>query len=126
MNYQTRIDFGPKPLNPFYNDQIIEQKKSGRRIISNYLKSNEIMGYSFSKNEKLGKHRVDFYCKELKLSIDVRKTNTTPFDLKETIKDKNLRSEGIKRISLNSTDIQESFESVLFTLVTHVNSRVKN
>ncbi|MCI5059218.1 MAG: endonuclease domain-containing protein [Flavobacteriales bacterium] len=127
MNYQTRIDFGSQPLHPFYQKAmpIAVKKEGGKKIISNYLKNNQIMGYNFSKNEKLGKHRVDFYCEALKLSIDIKRTNNNPFDLKESLKDKNLKLKGIKRISFNATEIEQSFENVLFTLVTHVNKRVK-
>ncbi|MGE5479900.1 MAG: endonuclease domain-containing protein [Chloroflexota bacterium] len=63
---------------PFYQNRLIANAKSLRRrstytekIVWNFLRNKQIYGYTFYRQRPIGSFIADFFCRELKLAIEI-------------------------------------------------------
>jgi very-short-patch-repair endonuclease len=92
-------------------------------ILWSRLRSKQINGYKFRRQQPLLDYIVDFYCKDLKLIIEVdgeihslpEKTN---YDLK---RDKILKINGYNIIHLTNLEIETELDSTINKLILYIN-----
>jgi len=84
-------------------------------LLWNALKKNQLSGYDFHRQVPVKNYILDFYCKELKLAIEIDGSThigdeKTERDLK---RQKELENSGIKFLRYSEADIRENLTGVL-------------
>ena len=105
-----------------YNPMLKELAKKLRKNMTfsdvklwNELKNGRMMGYDFDRQRPIGNYIVDFYCKDLKLALEV--DGITHLDekviLKDEIRQDELERLGVKFLRFDAMLIVNKVESVL-------------
>ena len=105
-----------------YNPKLKELAKKLRQnmtysevMLWNELKNGKMLGYDFDRQRPIGNYIVDFYCKDLKLAIEV--DGITYEDEKVMLKDEIRQDElevfGISFLRFNALLVVNKLESVL-------------
>ena len=88
-----------------YNPMLKELAKKLRKNMTfsevklwNELKNGRMMGYDFDRQRPIGNYIVDFYCKDLKLALEV--DGITHLDEKVILKDE-IRQDELERLGVN-------------------------
>lgn len=94
----------PRSIIP-YNPNLKELAKNLRQNMTwsevlhwNELKSGQMMGYDFDRQRPIGSFIVDFYCKDLKLALEV--DGITHHDEKAIVKD-GVRQDELESLGIN-------------------------
>ncbi|MCI0473772.1 MAG: DUF559 domain-containing protein [Ignavibacteria bacterium] len=84
-------------------------------LLWNALKKNQLSGYDFHRQVPVKNYILDFYCKELKLAIEI--DGSTHIGDEKTARDlkrqKELENSGIKFLRFSEADIRENLTGVL-------------
>src|SRR5215510_461872 len=88
-----------------YNPKLKELAKKLRQNMTfsevklwNEIKNGQLMGYDFDRQRPIGSYIVDFYCKDLKLALEV--DGITHLDEKVILKDE-VRQDELVRLGVN-------------------------
>lgn len=84
-------------------------------LLWNRIKNRAIMGYQFNRQKPLDKYIVDFYCKELKLVIEIDGSSHNHHEAYlDDIKRQNiLESMQLKFLRFNDIDVKRNMENVI-------------
>lgn len=102
-----------------YNKNLNNFARANRRagILSEVLLWNELkaakMGVKFTKQKPIGNYIADFYCKELKLVIEIDGCSHDNKYEYDNMRDEYMKSVGITVIRIEDKDVKKSMGSVL-------------
>ena len=111
----------PRTIIP-YNAKLKELAKQLRQIMTfsevklwNEIKNGKLMGYDFDRQRPIGNFIVDFYCKDLKLAIEI--DGATHEDenilLKDKIRQEELETLGVAFLRFNALLVVNKVEAVV-------------
>lgn len=84
-------------------------------LLWNELKAKKMMGYAFNRQKPLGNYIVDFYCKELKLAIEV--DGSSHYNEEAHIKDEKrqlaLEKLGLSFLRFDDEEVRKDMGNVL-------------
>lgn len=92
------------------------------------LKQKQLKGYSFLRQRPIGKYIVDFFCKELKLTIELDGTIHRFQKNKDKKREDNLREMGYHIIRFHNEEILKSIYNVKISLELYIQDleKIKN
>jgi very-short-patch-repair endonuclease len=102
-----------------YNKNLNQYARKNRKagILSEALLWNELkqkkLGYSFTKQKPLGNYIADFYCKELKLVIEIDGKSHDNKIMYDAFRDKYMTEIGLKILRIDDTDVLKNMSMVL-------------
>jgi very-short-patch-repair endonuclease len=84
-------------------------------LLWNRIKNKSLMGYQFNRQKPLDRYIVDFYCKELKLVIEIdgASHNYPEAYLSDEKRQNTLESMGLKFIRFHDIDLKRNIENVI-------------
>jgi len=84
-------------------------------LLWNRIKNKSLMGYQFNRQKPLDRYIVDFYCKELKLVIEIdgASHNYPEAYLSDEKRQNTLESMGLKFIRFHDIDLERNIENVI-------------
>ena len=87
----------------------------GEVLLWNQLKRKKIFGYDFDRQRPINHFIVDFYCKELKLAIEVDGSSHYSHDARMKDKRRQLRLEsiGVKFLRFDDSDVRNDVGGVV-------------
>ena len=112
------------PIIPYTHSRVVYARKLRRRmtmaevLLWNRLKRRQVLGYDFDRQRSIGDFIVDFYCKALRLAIEV---DGCCHDLKQQAdadRQARLESLGVHFVRVWDRDVKTDIEGVIET-VTH-------
>ena len=88
-------------------------------ILWSRIRLKQLKGYQFYRQKPIGEYVVDFYCPKAKLVIELDGGQHKSADnvKKDTVKDKNLESLGLKVLRFDNNDVTENIEGVLESIL---------
>jgi very-short-patch-repair endonuclease len=108
-----------KNLNEFKRQLRIDNTLSEKLVWFNLLCKNQT-GHTFTRQYNSGNYILDFYCKKLKLNIELDgKTHDATFD-EDIIRDKYLTNLGIKVLRIGNTDVLYNLDGVRIFLEEYI------
>ena len=105
-----------------YNPKLKELAKKLRQNMTfsevklwNEIKKRKLMGYDFDRQRPIGNFIVDFYCKDLKLAIEIDGVTHQDQDilLKDKIRQEELQTFGVTFLRLNALLVVNKVEAVV-------------
>jgi very-short-patch-repair endonuclease len=100
-----------KNLNEFKRQLRVSNTLPEKLVWYNLLRKNQT-GYTFTRQYNIGNYILDFYCKKLKLNIELDgKTHDATFD-EDIVRDKYLTNLGIKVLRICNTDVLYNLDGV--------------
>jgi len=103
-----------------YNPKLKHYAKELRRsmtlaevLLWNQLKRRRIQGYDFDRQRPIGEYIVDFYCKELRLAIEVDGKSHDFRQAEDTKRQEVLEGIGVRFIRFWEQDVKHDMESVV-------------
>lgn len=82
-------------------------------MLWNYLKGKQICGYDFDRQRPINNFIVDFYCKDLKLAIEIDGESHFGKDEKEKSRDAKLNLLGVTVLRFDDLEVRYNLEKVL-------------
>jgi very-short-patch-repair endonuclease len=114
-----------KNLNEFKRQLRIDNTLPEKLVWYNLLRQNQT-GHTFTRQYNIGNYILDFYCKKLKLNIELDgKTHDATFD-EDIIRDKYLTNLGIKVLRIGNTDVLYNLDGVRIFLEEYLKSNFPN
>ena len=91
-------------------------------IVWSRIRMKQLKGYQFYRQRPIAEYIVDFYCPKAKLVIELDGSQHKSVDniKRDTLKDKNLESLGLKVLRYNNNDITENIEGVLERILSNL------
>ena len=79
----------------------------------------QLKGYQFYRQKPIGEYIVDFYCPKAKLVIELDggQHKSADYIKKDTAKDKNLESLGLRVLRFNNNDVTKNIKGVLESIL---------
>ena len=96
-------------------------------LLWNKIKNKQILGYDFDRQRPINNYVVDFYCKELKLAIEID-GNSHCGDEKyyaDIEREKNINALGIDIIRFSDIDVKRNMSGVLEALEARINNIIE-
>ncbi|WP_321347468.1 DUF559 domain-containing protein [uncultured Draconibacterium sp.] len=84
------------------------------------LKQKQLKGYSFLRQRPIGNYIVDFFCKELKMIIELDGTIHRFQKSKDKYREDNLREMGYNIIRFHNEEILKNIRNVKISLELHI------
>jgi very-short-patch-repair endonuclease len=110
-----------KNLNEFKRQLRVNNTLPEKLIWYNLLRQKQT-GHTFTRQFNIGNYILDFYCKQLKLNIELDgKTHDATFD-KDIIRDKYLTNLGIKVLRIGNNDVLFNLDGVRIFLEEYIKS----
>lgn len=94
-------------------------------LLWNYLKKKQMRGYDFDRQKPVDNYIVDFYCKDLKLAIEIDGESHYGKEYKDKLKDKRLNKFGITVLRFDDLDVRHKLEQVLQTIEKWIDENAK-
>jgi len=85
-------------------------------MLWNYLSGKQMQGYDFDRQRPIDNYIVDFYCKNLKLAIEIDGESHFGKEQKDKTRDKRLRQLCVNVLRFNDLDVRYNLEKVLRTI----------
>lgn len=108
--------------------QLRNNSTTGEVLLWMKLKAGSIKGYKFNRQKPIGQYIVDFYCKQLKLVIEV--DGGYHFEDAQKIKDQErqriLESEGLYFLRFHEEQVKKDMEEVIKTIEDYIEGFEKN
>ena len=82
-------------------------------MLWNYLKGKQMRGYDFDRQRPIDNFIVDFYCKDLKLAIEVDGESHYGNEEKDARKDKRLNEFGVSVLRFDDLEVRHNLNEVL-------------
>ena len=82
-------------------------------LLWNYLKKKQMRGYDFDRQKPIDNYIVDFYCKELKLAIEIDGESHYGKEERDAERDKNLQKFGITVLRFEDLDVRYKLDKVI-------------
>ena len=76
------------------------------------LKSRQLKGYQFLRQRPIGKYIADFFCKDLKLIIELDGLTHEGKEFEDIIRQKNLENTGYTVLRFKDTEVMKNIEGV--------------
>jgi len=103
-----------------YNPKLKEKARDLRNnstfteiLLWNYLRGRQVLGYDFDRQKPIDNYIVDFYCKELKLAIEVDGHSHYGNENKDQKRDKRLKELGIAVLRFDDLEVRHHAEFIL-------------
>jgi very-short-patch-repair endonuclease len=105
-----------------YNKQIVslaghlrKNMTHPERILWSRIRLKQLKGYQFYRQKPIADYIVDFYCPKAKLVIELDGSQHKSVGMikKDSVKDTNLESLGLKVLRFNNNDVTENIDGVL-------------
>jgi len=102
-----------------YNKNLNQYAREGRRVgnLSEALLWNQLkrkqLGYDFTKQKPIGNYIADFYCKELKLVIEIDGDSHDEKIEYDRERDRYMNNLGIKVIRVSDIAVKQNLEMVM-------------
>jgi very-short-patch-repair endonuclease len=77
------------------------------------LKSKQILGYDFDRQKPIDKYIVDFYCKELRLAIEIDGSTHDKKVHEDGMRQERLESLGVRFLRFRDGDVKRNLEGVV-------------
>ena len=94
-------------------------------LLWNYLKKKQIRGFDFDRQKPIDNYIIDFYCKDLKLAIEIDGESHYGKEYKDKIRDKRLNKFGITVLRFDDLDVRYKLEQVLQTIERWIDENAK-
>jgi very-short-patch-repair endonuclease len=94
-------------------------------LLWNYLKKKQMRGYDFDRQKPIDNYIVDFYCKELKLAIEIDGESHYGKEYRDKIRDKRLNKLGITVLRFDDLDVRYKLDQVLEEIENWINSNAE-
>ena len=87
-------------------------------ILWGYLKQKQIMNFDFDRQRPIDEYIVDFYCKELRLAVEVDGITHDPPDayVADITRQQRLESLGVRFLRFRDEEIKENIQNVIITI----------
>lgn len=86
-------------------------------MLWNYLKQKQMMGYDFDRQKPIDRYIVDFYCKELRLAIEIDgDSHVEKWNSYDKRRDKRLRELGVNILHFQNEEVLNDVRDVLLTI----------
>jgi very-short-patch-repair endonuclease len=85
-------------------------------IWSYILKSRQLKGYQFLRQRPIGKYVADFFCKDLKLIIELDGLTHEGKEIEDKIRQKNLENSGYTILRFKDAEVMNNIEDVQIQL----------
>ena len=87
----------------------------GEVLLWQRLKRKQIRGYDFDRQRPIDRYIVDFYCKDLKLAIEIDGSSHDGEAAKvnDDIRQERLESLGVRFLRFNDVDVKRNMEMVM-------------
>ena len=82
-------------------------------LLWNYLKKKQLLGFDFDRQKPIDNYIVDFYCKELKLAIEIDGESHYGKEEKDKQRDVRLNSFGVTVLRFDDLEVRHNTEGVL-------------
>ena len=106
-----------------YNPKLKEYARKLRKdstfmeiLLWNYLKGKQMRGYDFDRQRPIDNFIVDFYCKDLKLAIEVDGESHHGKSKKDEKRDQRLKELGVTVLRFDDLDVRHKLDKVLETI----------
>jgi len=92
-------------------------------LLWNNIKNKKLLGYDFDRQKPIGKYIVDFYCKDLKLAIEIDGNSHSGEDkcIYDAKRETDIRNLNIDVIRFDDLEVKKNMSGVLEALVFHIN-----
>jgi very-short-patch-repair endonuclease len=87
----------------------------GEVLLWQRLKRKQMRGYDFDRQRPIDRYIVDFYCKDLKLAIEIDGSSHDGEEAKinDDIRQERLESLGVRFLRFNDIDVKRNMEMVV-------------
>ena len=85
-------------------------------LLWSYLKKKQMRGFDFDRQKPIDNYIVDFFCKDLKLAIEIDGESHYGKEYKDKLRDKRLNKFGITILRFDDLDVRYKLEQVLQTI----------
>ena len=82
-------------------------------MLWNYLKKKQMLGYDFDRQRPIDNYIVDFYCKDLRLAIEVDGESRYGREDRDRLRDKRLNELGVTLLRFDNLDIIYKLDQVI-------------
>ena len=79
----------------------------------NYLKKKQVRGYDFDRQKPIDNYIVDFYCKDLKLAIEIDGESHYGKENKDAERDRKLNALGVSVLRFDDLEVVHNLDRVL-------------
>ena len=116
------------PYNPILKERARQLRKnmtSGEVTLWKYLKGKQMCGYDFDRQRPIDQFIVDFYCKKLKLAIEIDGSSHDSLEAQERdqIRQVRLESLGVRFLRFREEEVCREVEGVLKVIENWIRSR---
>ena len=85
-------------------------------LLWSYLKKKQMRGFDFDRQKPIDNFIVDFYCKDLKLAVEIDGESHYGKEYKDKLRDKRLNKFGITVLRFDDLDVRYKLDEVLKTI----------
>ena len=98
----------------------------GEVLLWQRLKRKQIRGYDFDRQRPIDRYIVDFYCKDLKLAIEIDGSSHDGEEAKvnDDIRQERLESLGVRFLRFTDADVKRNMEMVVSSIDRWIDDRV--
>ena len=89
-------------------------------LLCDYLRKKQMRGFDFDRQKPIDNYIVDFYCKDLKLAIEIDGESHYGKEYKDEKRDKRLKEFGIIVLRFDDLDVRYKLEQVLEKIETWI------
>ena len=118
--------------NHYYNKRLKDFSRKLRNnstlseiLLWNRLKNSQVKGYRFLRQRPIGKYIVDFYCKELKLAIEI--DGVTHFDQmqRDARRDRDIMSYEVEILHFGDSQVKQNIQDVISDIESWIDNKIK-
>ena len=98
----------------------------GEVLLWQRLKRKQMRGYDFDRQRPIDRYIVDFYCKDLKLAIEIDGSSHDGEEAKvnDEIRQERLESLGVRFLRFTDADVKQNMEMVVGSIARWIDERV--
>ena len=106
-----------------YRKRLRNEGTSAEAVLWRYLKKRQLGGYKFRRQHSVGNYILDFYCDEKQLAIELDGAYhfTIEGQIKDSIRDNWLASQGIKVLRFENKVLFDHTDHVLDQILSELN-----
>jgi len=94
-------------------------------MLWNHLKKKQMKGLDFDRQRPIDNFIVDFYCKDLRLAIEIDGESHFGKDEKDKMRDRRLKQLGVSVLRFDDLEVRYDLEKVLKTIEEWIENNVK-
>ncbi len=93
-------------------------------LLWNKIKNKQLLGYDFDRQRPINNYVVDFYCKDLKLAIEIDGNSHLGDEkyFEDIERENNIKSLGVDIIRFSDIDVKRNMSGVLEALELRINN----